>query len=89
MKGPRLEQVSQFKYFGCGFDESGADDAECCWKVASDRKVAGTIRSLVNVRGLQLECARVLHEEFPVPVLLYGIETMIWREKKRSRIKVC
>ena len=44
------------------------------------------IRSLVNVRSLQLECARVLHESWLVPFLTYGNETMIWREKERSRI---
>ena len=30
---------------------------EQCSKVASGRRVAGVIRSLVNVRDLQLECA--------------------------------
>ena len=29
-------------------------------KVASERMVASTIRTLVNARGLQLECARVI-----------------------------
>ena len=32
---------------------------------------------LVNARGLQLECARVLHESLKVPVLTYGSKTMI------------
>ena len=60
-------------------DESGIDEAECSRKVASGRKVAGAIRSLVNVRSLQ-------HESLLVPVLTYSSETMIWREKERSRI---
>ena len=47
----------------------------------SGRKVEGAIRFL------QLECVRVLHETLIMPVLLYGSETMIWREKKRSRIR--
>ena len=64
-------------------DESGTESAECYRKEAS----AGAIRSLANARGLQFECARVLHYELLVPVLLYGSETMKWREKKRSRIK--
>ena len=51
-------------------------------------KVAGTIRSLVNARGLQLECAWVLHEGLLVHILLYGSEIMIWREKQRSKIKM-
>ena len=42
---------------------------------------------LVNARSLQLECARVLHESLLVPVFTYGSETMIWKEKKRSRIR--
>ena len=32
-------------------DESSTDEAEC------SRKVTGAIRSLVNARSLQLECA--------------------------------
>ena len=42
--------------------------------------VAGVIRSLVNARGLQLEYARVLQESLLMPVLMYGNETMIWKE---------
>ena len=38
-------------------DELGKDGAECSRKVASGRRVAGTIRSLVNDKNLQLECA--------------------------------
>ena len=67
-------------------DESGTDDAEFSRKVANGRRVAVAIRSLVSTRSLQLECARVLHETLLVPVLRYGSETMIWREKERSRI---
>ena len=37
---------------------------------ASGRKFAGPIRSLVNARGLQLECARMLHEALLVLLLL-------------------
>ena len=62
---------------GCVLDESGTDKAECSRKVASRRRVVGAIRSLVNARSLQLEGARVLHESLLVPVLKYGIETMI------------
>ena len=60
--------------------------AECSRKVASGRRVAGAIRSLVNARSLQLECARVLHESLLVSFLTYGSETIVWREKERSRI---
>ena len=67
--GIRLEHVSEFKYFGYVLDQSGTDEAECSRKMASGRRVAGTIRSLVNARSLQLKCTRVLHESLMVPVL--------------------
>ena len=35
------------------------------------------VRSLVNAMSLQLECAKVLHESFLVPILTYVSETMI------------
>ena len=75
----RLEQVPEFKYLRCVLNESSTDDAECRRKVASGRKFEGAIRSFVNTRGLQLECARVLQEGLLVPTLLYARETMIWR----------
>ena len=53
----------------------------------SGRRVAGAIRSLVSARDLQPECARVLYEPLIVPVLRYGSETMIWREKGKSTIR--
>ena len=56
----------------CVFYESGKDGTECNRKVASRRRVAGAIGSLVNARDLQLECARVLHQTLLVPVLMYG-----------------
>ena len=46
------------------------------------KEVAGAIRSLIITRGVQLECARVLHKALLVPVLLYSSETKIWREKE-------
>ena len=71
----------------CVFEESGTDGAECSRKVESERKVAGVIRSLVNARDLQLECSSVLREILLVPVLMDGNETMLWREKERSRMR--
>ena len=69
-------------------DELGTDEAECSRMVASGRKVACAIRSLVNVRNFELEFARVLQETMLVPVLMYGSETVLWKEKERSRIRV-
>ena len=40
--------------------------------MASETKVVGAIRFLVNARGLQLQRARVLHEGLFVPVILYA-----------------
>ena len=53
--------------------------------MACRKRVTGSIRSLLNARDLQLECARVLHESLLVPVLMYGSEALICRED-RSRI---
>ena len=43
---------------------------------------------MANVRSLQLECSGVLQESLLVPVLTYGNETIIWRKKERSSIRV-
>ena len=61
-------------------DESGTYEAECSRKVVSGRKI--------SARSLKFECARVLHDSLLVHVPTYGSETMIWREKERSRIRV-
>ena len=55
--------------------------------MADGRRVAGAIKSLVNVRNLQIECVRVLHETLLVPVLTYGSEKMLWKDKERSIIR--
>ena len=82
LDGMRLERVSEFKYFRCILDESGTGEAESCRrKVASGRRIAGAIRSLVNGRSLQLKCAKVLYETLLVTVVMYGSETMIWKEE--------
>ena len=49
--------------------------------MASVRRVAGAIRSLVNARDLLLECARVLHETLLVPVLMYDRHNIMERER--------
>ena len=83
-----LGHVSEFKYLGYVLDESGTDEADCSRKVVSERRVVSAIRSLVNARSLQPVYARGLRKSLLVPVLTYGSETMIWREKVRSRIRV-
>ena len=41
----------------------------------------------VNARDLQLECVTGSHETLHVPVLIYGSETMLRKEKEKSRIR--
>ena len=48
--------------------------------MAYGRKVVGAIRSLVNDRDLQLQCARVLHETLLVAVFMYGSENVMDEE---------
>ena len=55
--------------------------------MASRRGVAGAIRSLVNAKGLQLQCTRALHVPLFVNVLMYGSEAIIWKEKESSRVR--
>ena len=72
--GIRLKNVLEFKYLRCVVDESATDERKWSKKMANGRIVVGPIRSLVNTRSLQLECARVLHESLLVPVLTYDVE---------------
>ena len=50
--------------------------------------MSGAIRYFGNVRDFKIECARVFHETLLVPVLMYGSETMLWRERKRERSRI-
>ena len=54
--------------------------------MASGRRVAGAISSIVKARDLELELelARVLHETLLVLVLKYGSKTMFWKEKEST-----
>ena len=74
----RLEHVSEFKYLGCVFKESGTDEPHCCRKVAIGRRFAVAFTSLFNARNLQLYYARALLESLLVPLLTYDSEKMIW-----------
>ena len=42
---------------------------------------------ILDDSGTKLECQRVLHEALLMPVLMYGGETMMEKEKDRSRIR--
>ena len=37
------------------------------------------------LKGLQLECAKVLYESLLGYVIMYGSETMIWKERSKIR----
>ena len=82
----QLEHVSELNIWGV-FWMNQVHMKQCRRKAASGKRDGGAIRSLVNARGLQLECARVLHETLLVPVFMYGSETMIWKKEERSRIR--
>ena len=52
-----------FKYFGCLFNKSVTDGAECRKKVVNGKNVVvSPIRSLVKIRSFKLEYVRVLHK---------------------------
>ena len=70
LDGEQLEQMSEFKYLGYMVDEKGTDDAECSMKVVNGRKMAGAIKSLVDAKGISLECARVLHDAITCIVVI-------------------
>ena len=72
--------MSAVKYLMCLLDESDRDGAECWRKLGSGKKI-GVLSELV-------ECEMVLQEKLILPVLLYGSETMIWREEETSSIMV-
>ena len=57
-----LKQV-RVQIFGHILDVSGRDITECHREVESGIEVAGA-RSLVNARGLQLQCGRVMYEVY-------------------------
>ena len=86
-KGCNWSMCRNLNTWGSVLGVSGRDDAEYRRNVASGRKVAVDVRSLVNARDLQRECARALHEILLVPVLLYSNETMIWQEKENFRLR--
>ena len=73
----------EFKYLEYVLDESGTDGGECGRKLVSGRKVAHAVKSLVNARDLQLECARVLHETYLVPVLMYGVRQCYGKRRRK------
>ena len=72
----------KFKYLRCVLDESSADEAEYSRNVASGRSSAGAIRSLVNAGVCSLGVL-----ESCMNNCWYGSETMIRREKERSKIR--
>ena len=48
----------------------------------SGKRAAGAIRSQVNDKGLHPKCAWVLHEALLLPVVMCGMEAILWRRKR-------
>ena len=65
-----MEHVLEFKYLGFVGGKSDTHEAECCKEMANKRKEADTIKYVVDAKCLLLECAKVLHENVIVPVLM-------------------
>ena len=72
----RLQQVSGCNHLVLVLDDSGTDGIESI--DCRGRKVTGAIRSLLNARGL--------HEGPLGSVLMFGSETVVWREMERYRV---
>ena len=53
-----------------------------CRKVANERKLASVIRSLGSTKDSRPECARILLNVPPLPVLVYWSERIVWRERE-------
>ena len=66
-------------------DVSDIDGAECSRKVAGERRVSGVIRSLVNARDMQLECARVHYETMKHCMYLFLCMALRQCYRKRRR----
>ena len=67
-------------------NESGKNNADCCRKVASGRKVTGAVRSIVMLGVCSLSVRGCYMRDFSY-LLCCMAEKMIWREKERSRIR--
>ena len=55
-----LDHVLEFKYFEYVLDKSGTDGVKCSRKVVNMKRVTDVIRSLVNARDLQPDCASLV-----------------------------
>ena len=74
----QLEQLSGFKYLGF-----------VLYKSAIERNATGKcpVGGKLQARILWLKCTQVLHEGIPMTALIYGNSIMVWRGKKKSRVK--
>ena len=82
-----LDHVSEFKYLECVLDETGTYGTECSTKLASGERIAFVNGFIVNARDFQLECVKALYETLLVPILIYGSEITLWKEKEKSGIR--
>ena len=63
-------------------NEADTDGAVCSRKLVSGSRVERAVKSLDNARDLQLECARVLHETFLVPLIIYGVRQCYGKRRR-------
>ena len=72
----------EFMYLGCVLDESCIDGVEYFRNLVRVRKVMGAIRSFMNPRTWQLECAKVLCEALCSSVILNITEELYGRRRE-------
>ena len=65
-----MEYIPQVMHLQFALNELGTHGGECYRKLASDSKVVGAIRWVINQSISHPECARVLHEGLLVFTLI-------------------
>ena len=83
----QLENVSEFKYFQCVFDESGTDSAKCCKKMVNGRKVPGATRPLVNGRRLELSIQGCFMRHCLCSYIVWVVVRQWYKRKRGVRIR--
>lgn len=78
IEGGRMEQVHECIYLGCLVSDRGTEKFDC-EKVINGRRVAGTIRALVNEKR-ESWVSQVLHKSL-IP-MMYRNETLVSKERE-------
>ncbi len=80
-------QVSEFKYLGSVMCKHGGTEGEIRERALQGRRVAGSLRQIINGRSVSMEVKRDLRSTIVVPALTYASETWAWNESQRSRVQ--